>query len=188
MAKRIWPKMRGHGLWIVMDGMEELGASAFSQLPNTMLSNAVLMMGVDAAERDGLARVMNLVHKGLCSKDAVVAMVVPNGNAVKLSITLESTFRLDSFLSVGGMLNMDVGQARGMVDEYGGNMVAASSQTAGILCYESRKWGNELINRYAIARVDSRLDVFVLVLVFPLGASLAAVETAWAQRWFSILE
>ena len=129
--------MHGDCLGIMMLGMEELRTGAFRELPNAMFSNAILMVRIDSTERDHLLGVMDFVHKRFGSKNTVVTMVVLDGYAVKVSISLESALCLNGFLSIGSMLNMDIGQAGGMVDENRSNMIAASCQFAGVLGYES---------------------------------------------------
>ena len=127
MSKRVRPKVGGDGFWVVMEGMKKLGSCALCKLTNAMFSDAILVVCVDATECDGLMATMDFGNEFLVLKDAIVTVVVLDSNAASMGETFERLLGLDGVLSISAVLNVDVRETRGMVDEYSSNVVAATS-------------------------------------------------------------
>jgi hypothetical protein len=72
--------------------MEQLLASAFGEVADGALGNAILEVGIDAAEGELLSRVMAGLLKGVVVEATVVTVVVLDLHTVFGSEGLEGTF------------------------------------------------------------------------------------------------
>ncbi len=181
MAQGTRPEVNIHRFGVVMHGMKWLGARTLCELPNTMFGHTILVVGSHSTKADGLMRTIELSFEICRREDAIVCMAVLDGDAVGLGKAFEGALGLNRALGIGTLLKMCVGWARSMIDEHGGNMAAASGQSAFVLGKESSKRGFELVHGDAISRIDGRFDGGLLIAMLPLGAVLTAAETARAH-------
>ena len=82
---------------IVMLRVQWLSACAFDELTDSMFSEAVLIMSVDATKRDSLLAGVCLRFKFLGVKDSVIRVAVLDCDTAGLSIAFKGTFGFDRF-------------------------------------------------------------------------------------------
>ena len=102
--------------------MQKLLSCTFLQIATGFFSNSVLEMSLDAAINDGLPLLVTMVGKGVVSETAIVAMVLPDVDALGSCELFEGLFDLDGFR--GGEIphQENVAEGRKMVDEDGGGV------------------------------------------------------------------
>ena len=60
VTKSMRPKMDIDGFWIVVHGMKQLGPCHLCKFPNSMFSNARLMMGTNTTQGYGLLGLLDI--------------------------------------------------------------------------------------------------------------------------------
>ena len=108
MTEGVGPKVNIDGLGIIMLGVQELRASGFSQVPNATFGYAGLVMGTDATKGNGLLGLVKVSEELGRVEDAVVSVIVANGDAMLLSEAFKSFLGLESLFSLGTGMDMDI--------------------------------------------------------------------------------
>ncbi len=150
----------------------------------------VLMVGVDAAEGEGLAGFGDGVAEGQGVEEAVVGVVVTDGDAVRGGEAFEGELGSDS----GGLIEFGhevyVGEVGEVVNEDGGAGVAKGGGGAAVSGDKSRGGADELVDTDNLTGKSSRLDGAEIAGAFgaPGFAMGFAVRTAGAGRWSDVGE
>ncbi len=82
MVKGVWPEGHAHSLQPALASMEELLPCPLGEVPDGLLSNAILEVGIDPAEGKLLLLCLSCCAKFVVRKAAIVAMVVLDLHAV----------------------------------------------------------------------------------------------------------
>jgi hypothetical protein len=155
-SKSKGPQIVG-GKWIAMASIHKHGASAIGKGLNSPLSDPVLVVGIDAAEGQGLIGAIHRSAELLGRKNAVVAMIVfDNNDVVSRGESFEGLFCLKGVFGGGGFLRIYKVKARCMVNKNGSNRVAALHQLASTLCYQTGSLRDELVDGNYVARLCGR--------------------------------
>jgi hypothetical protein len=100
------PKVGGDGGGPAMFGVHDHGSCSILEVADFPFSDAVLEMGVDAAEREGLTLLSTVRPEDVVGKAAVVTVVLVNGDVVPTSEQLEGVFGGKCLDSTGGFLHV----------------------------------------------------------------------------------
>ena len=119
-----------NGLGPAVSGVEECSAGLSGDVFNAIFSAAVLVMGVDAAEGEGLVRGSDGGVKSGGVEEPVVGMVVSDGDAVRGAETLKGLFGLNGSRLVEFGHEVNIGEVRKMVHEHGGSGVSSGGRRA----------------------------------------------------------
>jgi hypothetical protein len=136
---------------IAVTSIDEHGTGSVGEKTDAALRNAILVVGINPTERDGLVGVGNSRPKLLGGKDSVVAVVVLHGDIVVKGEAFESEFGGDSIVAGGGFLGVDVVQARSVVNEDSGHKVAFVHEFAGGLGHKPWRLGDELVDGHNVS-------------------------------------
>ena len=79
-----------------------------------------------------------MLEKSLGVENAIVGMVMTNSNTVDSGKSFKCFFCFDSFLSVSGLVYMNITEERKVVDKNGSDLVSFSSELASRLADEAR--------------------------------------------------
>jgi hypothetical protein len=123
---------------------------------NSPLSDPILVVGIDAAEGQGLIGAIHHSAELLGRKNAVVAMIVFDNDVVSRGESFEGLFFLKGVFGGGGFLRIYKVKARCMVNKNGSNRVAALHQLASTLCYQTGSLRDELVDGNYVARLCGR--------------------------------
>ncbi len=93
----VWPKGQGDGGRPSLLRMEELLPCALAEVPDGLLCNAVLEMGVDPAKGKMLSLGAATVLKGVVHESSIVTMVVEDADAMLLGKVLERALSFNCF-------------------------------------------------------------------------------------------
>ena len=74
-----------------------------------MFSNASLVVGTDAAERDSLLSITDCANESFAVEDTIVGMVVADGDAMGSCEFFKTFFGLEGILCVSGFVCVNVG-------------------------------------------------------------------------------
>jgi hypothetical protein len=139
------------GEWIAMHG-----ASAIGKVLDSPLSDPILVVGIDAAEGQGLIGAIHHSAELLGRKNAVVAMIVFDNDVVSRGESFKGLFCLKGVFDGGGFLQIYEVKARCIFNENGSDRVAALHQRASTLCYQTGSLRDELVNGNYVARLCGR--------------------------------
>ena len=87
-ADRVGPEIGSDGGRPAMRGMDEVAAAQVLKGANLALCASILMMGVDSRKSKRLVVCPTIFCPGLASKDAIVAMIVLDGDAMGFTVYL----------------------------------------------------------------------------------------------------
>jgi len=117
--------------------MEQLLARALREIANGALGDAILEVGIHAAEGELLSHVLAGLLEGIVVEVPIVAVVVEDLHAVLGDECLEGAFGSESFRGCIVDLEVDEAQAAEVVNEDGGAPVAPLGEFAFHLREES---------------------------------------------------
>ncbi len=92
IAQSIWPEGKVHCLWPASTYVEQSLASAFGEVADGALGNAILEVGINAAEGELLPRIVAGLLESVVKEVTVVAVVVLDLHTVFGSKGLEGAF------------------------------------------------------------------------------------------------
>ena len=104
--------------------MKQLLPCMVLEVPCGPLSNAILKMGIDIAVADVLIVGFTMVNECVVSKLAIVCMVLLDIDAMMGCKFFERDFCMHFFFQQEGLLEMEIVQAREVVDKDGGGLVS----------------------------------------------------------------
>jgi hypothetical protein len=99
--------------------VQKLTAGLGDHRANTAFGHAILMMGADARDSQMLMIIFDFLEEFQFSKDAIVGAVPGDNDVTRQSETLKSELRTNGVLSTKGDLKVDLGKARGNINENG---------------------------------------------------------------------
>ena len=117
--------------------MEQLLARTLREIADGVLGDAILEVGIHAAEGELLSRVVAGLLEGVVVEVPVVAVVVEDLHAVLGGECLEGAFGCESFRGCIIDLEVDEVQVAEVVNEDGGAPIAPLGEFAFHLCEES---------------------------------------------------
>lgn len=125
-----------------MASIDEHRACSVGQVLDAPFGDSILMVSVDTTERDRLIGTLNRIAKLGAGKNAIVTVVVFDGDMVSGCKTFEGFFCLDRLSSGGRLLGVDVVQTRGVVDKNSSNRMSAIGHFSGTLGNQSGGFGD----------------------------------------------
>ncbi len=96
------------------------------------------MVGVYTRKGETLALCGTLVYPVVCLEDSIIGLVRLNGDPSLIRVGLKSLFRFESFFRARSLLQVDVPEFGGLVDEDGGASVSQGGELSGELGNETR--------------------------------------------------
>ena len=114
--------------------VEQLLARALREIADGALGDAILEMGIHAAEGELLSRIMAGLPEGIVGEAPIVAVVVLDPNTMLGSEGLKGVFGGDGFDQRVIDLGVDVSQATVVVDKDGSAVIALLGKFAFELC------------------------------------------------------
>jgi hypothetical protein len=120
----VWPKGQVDGGRPLLLCMEELLPCTLAEVPDGLLRDAILEMGVDPAKGKTLSLGTAAVLESIVRGSSVVTMVVEDADAVLLGEVLERALSFHCFFRGELGHEMDVLEIGVVVDKYGGCSVA----------------------------------------------------------------
>ena len=164
-----------------MLGVDDHRPCCVLQVSNALLDDAVLVMGIDAAEGVLLSFFVAGVNPASFRESSVVAVVLLHRNSILSCEGLECLFRLERLFRVRRLLEVRVRKSREMVDEDSDDLVALFGKKALELGDQSWRRGFDLIDQDALARPFDLMDVSTLLdLHLPWSSRCLAVHACGA--------
>lgn len=100
-----------------MFGMQELNMSGFLKVLNSLFSNTVLEVSIDATKGNGLLAVFDTIEKQVIGEAAIISMVVLNADAQRLGAGLKGFLGLKGLCRCDHLLEMHMGEVQAVVNE-----------------------------------------------------------------------
>ena len=130
VAQGIWPQGKVHCLRPASVCVEQLLARALREIADGALGDAILEMGIHAAEGELLSRIMAGLPEGIVGEAPIVAVVVLDPNAMLGSEGLEGAFGGDGFDRRIIDLEVNIPESTEVVDEDGSATIALLGEFA----------------------------------------------------------
>ena len=171
--------------------MEQRSTGALSEVTNTVLGFAILMMGIHTAKRKSLMGTMDRLAEGLGIKETIVGLVMTNANTMGSSDMLKGLLGSNGGFSIVSRHEVDIGKIRVVINKDGGSSVTLDSgaTAATTVRDKSRSRANKLVNTNNIPRSSCFADGLAIVNAFGTQRFLVsfAVGTTrtslGGQRW-----
>ena len=150
-----WPKADVCVFWPMQCGVDEHGAGPFGDGADGAFSHPILVVGTNAREGLVLMLLSDIGEPFLAGEDAIVAMILLDGDPHGSGCAFEEGFALNAFPSAKGDLRAEEDVSAGVVnaDETSGEFLGVILAAAGV--WET-PFGttDEVVNRNAIAWVE----------------------------------
>ncbi len=130
ISQCIWPQCKVDSLWPAGAHVEQLLTCAFREVPDGLLGNAILKVGIDPTERELLPCVMACLSEG-------IVVEASDLDSIFCSVLLKG--KLGSKFFVGLVVEMEVDKAEvaEVVDKDSGALVALLGKFAFHLCMKT---------------------------------------------------
>ena len=127
--------------------MQQLLPALLFDRSNGSFSNTILEVGVDSTVGKSLFLSCAVVDECIVGETAIVCMIVIDADVVIGGELLECMFCLDGFVAAEVLHEMDIAEAREVVDEDGCCLVSLFGERSFELSDESRLCGDHLVDR-----------------------------------------
>jgi hypothetical protein len=98
------------------------------KVSDALFGECILKMCIDSTVGNGLGLELDVVDKALVGEASVVAMIMLDGNAMRLRKSFESSLGGESFFPCTVPLKVYIGQSTVMVNKDGSDPEATSSE------------------------------------------------------------
>jgi hypothetical protein len=117
--------------------MEQLLLCAFQEVPDGLLSDAILKVGIDPTEGELLPCIVACLLEGIVMESSVVAVIMEDLDSMFCSVLLEGELGGECFIRLVVELEVDKTEAAIVVDKDGGALILLLGKFAFDLCIKT---------------------------------------------------
>jgi hypothetical protein len=133
----IWPQCKVDCLWPAGARMEQWLPCAFREVPDGLLGNAVLKVGIDPTEGELLPCIMARLLEGVVMEVSIVAVILEDLDSMFCSVLFEVKLGGKCFVGLVVELEVDKSRVAEVVNKDGGTLVALLDKFAFQLCIKT---------------------------------------------------
>ena len=111
------PKMQSDGCWPVMFGKDKHGSGTIAKVSNAFLCNSTLVVGIDAAEADGLSGSSASSSEDFVGEDPVITVIMFDLHIVFIGVAFKSQPSGQNRFSIFALVQMYIFEPRIVVNK-----------------------------------------------------------------------
>ncbi len=147
--------------WPAGTHLEQLLPCAFQEVPDGLLGNALLKVGIDPTEGELLPCVLARLLEGVGMEASIVAVIMKDLDSMFYSLLFKCELGSKCFVGLVIKLEVDKVEVAAVVDEDGGALIALLGKFAFELCIKTYFRWRHLIYCDALSRFGCHKDLVV---------------------------
>jgi hypothetical protein len=133
----IWPQSEVDHLWPAGRRVEQLLPCAFQEVPDGLLGDAILKVGIDPTEGESLPCILACLSEGVVMEASIFAVIMEDLNSMFCSVLLKGKLGSKCFVGLVVKLEVDKLEAAIVVNKDGGALLALLGKCAFQLCIKT---------------------------------------------------